>query len=86
MSSVPYFHAKECNPDPGNGVFSGLTKQERIGFQTRMIQRVKQYSEYGFAVALNEQDFIASGLQHQTTFKRSAYSFLLWTCMSAVQT
>ena len=83
VSGVPYFHAKECNPDPGNGVFRGMPKQKRIDIQKRLINRVREFSEFGFAATVNEPEF--DRLFGKGTVAGTAYSFLLWMALCATR-
>lgn len=54
---LPYFHMADCAADPGNGVFKGLTKPQRIQVVSRLIGCIKQHTLYGFAVTLSVPDF-----------------------------
>src|SRR5436190_3660189 len=54
---LPYFHMADCAPDPGNGVFAGISKPLRIQIVSRLIAAIKRHTAMGFAVTVDIDQF-----------------------------
>jgi len=61
---LPYFHMSDCAPDPGNGVFAGLSDKLRIQIVSRMIGVIKRRTIKGFAVTVSTDEFAAILVDH----------------------
>jgi len=54
---LPYFHMADCAPDPGNGVFAGISKSHRIQVVSQLIAVIKRRTVQGVAATVSVKDF-----------------------------
>jgi hypothetical protein len=54
---LEHFHMADCAPDPGNGVFAGISKSHRKQIVSRMIGIIKRRTIQGLAATISVSDF-----------------------------
>ncbi len=54
---LPYFHMADCAPDPGNGVFAGISKAHRIQVVSQLIAIIKRRTIQGVAATISAKDY-----------------------------
>lgn len=78
---IPYAHMTDCGP--GNGVYSGMEKAERLATQLALIQHIKRRTAFGFGVSLDPRRYM--DLVGHDPDAPSPYSFCIHGCMSIMR-
>lgn len=78
---LPFFHMVECAH--GNGLFKGISRENRILIETNFIELVEKYAETGIAVSFDNRKFKATFGENE--FIRDYFSFFCGLCMAAVR-
>jgi hypothetical protein len=74
---LPYFHMVDCAH--GNGVFSNLSKEQRVSAETKFIKLIKEYTAFGVACIIPVKRF------EQDSNLPDPYSFCIDSCGSGLQ-
>lgn len=82
QKGLPYFHMKECAPDPGSGPFKGRTDRDEIA--RKLIELTKEYTAFGFAVTVARADYERLGGPREG-MPKSAYAFALLAAVLMVR-
>lgn len=80
--NIPFFHMADCAP--GNAMYKGWSKEDRLNHEKKLIYLIKKYSEFGFAMMMSEELYLKKMSETQISdFK--PYAFLLAWCLSSVE-
>ena len=77
---LPYFRMSSCAH--GNGVFGGMSKEDRVLAQTLAMALVQRYASSGVAVTVERSAF--DKYMGGDDFIKTPYEFCVWMCLVGV--
>lgn len=79
---LPFFRMSACAH--GTWPFDALSKQQCIDVEIKMIALIRQYSDYGFATSVKEQEYLSVMPSELREAIGSPYSFCIRQCLTLV--